>query len=115
MNGEVHVALDTADFLAVFPLKGEGRARLVGTVRDDAEHQHEKLAWNDVSKRVIKWMHLGVERVKSRLTPEKQAEQFGPKLWTIDPNKCCELRKVEPLQKKLGQLDAWITGLRRDQ
>ena len=24
------------DFLAVFPLKGEGRARLVGTVRDEA-------------------------------------------------------------------------------
>ena len=28
MNGELHVALDTTDFLAVFPLKGEGRARL---------------------------------------------------------------------------------------
>src|SRR5712692_6796485 len=40
MNGEVHVALDATDFLAVFPLKGEGRARLVGTVRDDTEHQH---------------------------------------------------------------------------
>ena len=36
MNGELHVALDTNDFLAVFPLKGEGRARLVGTIRDDA-------------------------------------------------------------------------------
>ena len=35
MNGELHVALDTTDFLAVFPLKGEGRARLIGTVRDE--------------------------------------------------------------------------------
>ena len=34
MNGEVHVALDTSDFLALFPLKSEGRARLVGTVRE---------------------------------------------------------------------------------
>ena len=33
MNGELHVALDSADFLVVFPLKGEGRARLIGTVR----------------------------------------------------------------------------------
>ena len=36
MNGELHVALDKTDFLAVFPLKGEGRARLIGTVREDA-------------------------------------------------------------------------------
>jgi 2-polyprenyl-6-methoxyphenol hydroxylase-like FAD-dependent oxidoreductase len=32
VNGELHVALDEADFLAVFPLKGSGRARLIGTV-----------------------------------------------------------------------------------
>ena len=63
MNGDVHVALDTTDFLAVFPLKGEGRARLIGTVRDDAERQNENLAWNDVSKRVIEWMHIDVKRV----------------------------------------------------
>jgi 2-polyprenyl-6-methoxyphenol hydroxylase-like FAD-dependent oxidoreductase len=63
MNGEMHVAVDTADFLVIFPLKGEGRARLVGTVRDDAEHRHENLAWNDVSKRVIEGMHINVERV----------------------------------------------------
>jgi len=63
MNGEVHVALDKTDFLAVFPLKSEGRARLVGTVRDDAEDRHENLAWNDVSKRVIEWMQIDVGRV----------------------------------------------------
>ncbi|HEV2985716.1 MAG TPA: FAD-dependent monooxygenase [Vicinamibacterales bacterium] len=63
MNGEVHVALDTTDFLAVFPLKGEGRARLVGTVREDAERRHENLSWNDVSQRVIEWMRIDVERV----------------------------------------------------
>jgi 2-polyprenyl-6-methoxyphenol hydroxylase-like FAD-dependent oxidoreductase len=62
-NGEVHVALDTSDFLAVFPLKGEGSARLVGTVRDDAELRHENLTWNDVSNRVIEWMSIDVERV----------------------------------------------------
>jgi 2-polyprenyl-6-methoxyphenol hydroxylase-like FAD-dependent oxidoreductase len=62
-NGELHVALDRTDFLAVFPLKGEGRARLVGTVRDDAEHQPENLSWGDVSKRVIEWMRIDVARV----------------------------------------------------
>jgi len=33
MNGELHVALDDADLLAVFPMRGAGRARLIGTVR----------------------------------------------------------------------------------
>jgi thioredoxin-dependent adenylylsulfate APS reductase len=29
--------------------------------------------------------------------------------------RCCEVRKVEPLKRKLATLDAWISGLRRDQ
>lgn len=28
---------------------------------------------------------------------------------------CCQIRKVRPLERKLAQLDAWITGLRRTQ
>jgi len=63
MNGELHVALDTTDFLAVFPMKREGHARLIGTVREEAEGQHEHLAWDDVSKRVIEWMRIDVARV----------------------------------------------------
>ncbi|PYR72447.1 MAG: FAD-dependent oxidoreductase [Acidobacteria bacterium] len=63
MNGELHVALDRTDFLAVFPLKGERRARLIGTVRHEAEHGHDTLSWNDVSTRVIEWIRIDVERV----------------------------------------------------
>ena len=63
MNGELHGALDATDFLLVFPLKDEGRARLIGTVRADAEHQHEGLSWDDVSQRVIEWMRIDVDRV----------------------------------------------------
>jgi 2-polyprenyl-6-methoxyphenol hydroxylase-like FAD-dependent oxidoreductase len=63
LNGELHVALDRTDFLAVFPLKGVGRARLIGTVREEAEHQHENLSWNDVSKRVIEWVRIDVAQV----------------------------------------------------
>ncbi len=28
---------------------------------------------------------------------------------------CCQVRKVEPLERKLAELDAWVSGLRRDQ
>ena len=64
MNGEIHVALDRTDFLAVFPLTDAHRARLVGTVRPEAEAaRRESLTWNDVSRRVIEWMRIDVERV----------------------------------------------------
>ena len=65
MNGDIHVALDPTDFLAVFPLKGGVRARLVGTVRDEVEaaDRDEHLTWDDVSTRVLEWMRIDVERV----------------------------------------------------
>ncbi len=44
-----------------------------------------------------------------------QAAAHGDRLWETDPNACCGIRKVEPLGRALGALDAWITGLRRDQ
>jgi len=56
-----------------------------------------------------------VERAKSLLTPEQQEEQWGPALWSRDPNQCCNLRKVEPLKAQLSGLSAWVTGIRRDQ
>jgi len=66
-------------------------------------------------EKIEKKYNLRVERVKSLHTPEQQAAQFAPKLWTIDPNQCCSLRKVEPLKAKLSTLAAWATGIRRDQ
>ncbi len=36
-------------------------------------------------------------------------------LWARDPDACCGMRKVEPLERALETADAWITGLRRDQ
>jgi 2-polyprenyl-6-methoxyphenol hydroxylase-like FAD-dependent oxidoreductase len=63
MNGDIHVALDRSDFLAVFPLKGAGRARLVGTVRDEATDRRENLTWDDVGTRVIDLLRIDVEQV----------------------------------------------------
>ena len=63
LNGEIHVGLDREDFLALFPLKDEGCARLIGTVHDEIAHGREDLSWNDVSTTVAKWMRIEVERV----------------------------------------------------
>ena len=37
------------------------------------------------------------------------------RLWETDPAACCGIRKVEPLGRALSGLDAWITGMRREQ
>jgi len=58
---------------------------------------------------------IKVERTRPRLTPDEQAREFGAALWSREPDQCCNIRKVEPLTKKLSELEAWITGIRRDQ
>ncbi len=63
MNGELHAGLEKTEFLLVFPLVAEGRARLVGTMQEESEDRRASLSWNDVSKRVIEWMHIDVKRV----------------------------------------------------
>ena len=63
MNGELHVGLDKSDFLALFPLKEDGRVRLVGTVSDEALRQREALTWDDVNTRVMGWMPIDVDRL----------------------------------------------------
>ena len=62
-NGELHVDLDEADFLVVFPLAAEGRARLIGTVRDDRAEQAETLRFEDVSRRAIEHMQVKIEQL----------------------------------------------------
>jgi phosphoadenosine phosphosulfate reductase len=56
-----------------------------------------------------------IEKVYSLLSPEEQERTHGARLWSRDPDLCCNLRKVEPLRRKLAELRAWITSIRRDQ
>ena len=62
-DGELHVDLDEADFLAVFPLKGQGRARLIGTVRGERAQHPETLKFEDVAKQAIQHMKVEVKSV----------------------------------------------------
>ncbi|MGA8271986.1 MAG: phosphoadenylyl-sulfate reductase [Candidatus Sulfotelmatobacter sp.] len=56
-----------------------------------------------------------IEKVYPLLSPTEQERVHGPSLWQRSPDRCCNLRKVEPLRRKLGELSAWITSIRRDQ
>lgn len=63
LDGELHVDLDDADFLAVFPMKGAGRARLIGTVRGARAEEPENLTFDDVSERAIDHMKVQIRKV----------------------------------------------------
>jgi 2-polyprenyl-6-methoxyphenol hydroxylase-like FAD-dependent oxidoreductase len=63
MNGELNIAFDQEDFLALFPLKVEKGARLIGMLRDRPDMKDGDLTWNDVSQRVIARLQLDVRRV----------------------------------------------------
>src|SRR3989454_77203 len=63
MDRELHVSIDESDFAAVFPLKGEGRVRLIGTIRPGAEKEGEHLGWEDVGKNVLQRLRIDVRRV----------------------------------------------------
>ncbi|MGH9528292.1 MAG: phosphoadenylyl-sulfate reductase [Terriglobales bacterium] len=69
----------------------------------------------DLIDRVEKRYKIKVERLYSALTPEEQTLEHGPELWKRNPDRCCSIRKVEPLKNKLDELRAWITAIRRDQ
>jgi phosphoadenosine phosphosulfate reductase len=49
------------------------------------------------------------------ITVQRWRGEWIDGLWAREPNRCCQLRKVEPLGRALAGLDAWVTGIRREQ
>ncbi|MGE5206271.1 MAG: phosphoadenylyl-sulfate reductase, partial [Chlamydiota bacterium] len=56
-----------------------------------------------------------IEKIHPALSPAEQERAHGAALWARDPDRCCGLRKVEPLRRKLAELEGWVTSIRRDQ
>jgi 2-polyprenyl-6-methoxyphenol hydroxylase-like FAD-dependent oxidoreductase len=63
IDGNLNIDLDGSDFLAVFPLKGEGRARLIGVVRGERAKDLKPLTFEDVSARAIDDLKIKVSKV----------------------------------------------------
>jgi phosphoadenosine phosphosulfate reductase len=68
---------------------------------------------HDVRERLIEHLGIQVETLRPRRTVDEQATDEGSELWLRDPDACCGLRKVEPLERALSEADAWVSGLRR--
>jgi phosphoadenosine phosphosulfate reductase len=80
---------------------------------DTGFHFPETLAF--ASEMTRKWNLNLVTLRGEHGSPERQAEIYGPALYKRDPDKCCAINKVAPLQRALENYDGWISGIRRDQ
>lgn len=74
-------------------------------------HFNETLAYRD--KIASEW-NLNLVNLSSRQSVKEQESAFGI-LYETAPDRCCGMRKVEPLFAGLAQYDTWFTALRREQ
>jgi phosphoadenosine phosphosulfate reductase len=79
---------------------------------DTGLHFAETLHVREVVQRTLP---VTVRSIRPEQTIAEQAAEHGPKLWARNPDECCALRKVEPLERALDRYDAWAAGLRRDE
>jgi phosphoadenosine phosphosulfate reductase len=79
---------------------------------DTGYHFAETVGTRDAVEAVYPIRLLNI--TPSRTVAEQDAE-LGPRLYGRNPDLCCYLRKVEPLERALSDYDAWITGVRRDE
>lgn len=78
---------------------------------DTGFHFPETLAFRD---RLIDDFGLNIQVLKPQMGHEGFRNTYGD-LHRRNPDMCCYLNKVEPLQRAMQPLKAWITGIRRDQ
>jgi phosphoadenosine phosphosulfate reductase len=79
---------------------------------DTGYHFPETIGTRDAVAAV---MDVNVITLTPRQSVAEQDAEYGPALHDRDPDLCCALRKVAPLEEGLRGYDAWATGLRRDE
>ncbi|MFY0406932.1 phosphoadenylyl-sulfate reductase [Solicola sp. PLA-1-18] len=79
---------------------------------DTGYHFAETIGTRDA---VAATLPVTVVNVRAKQTVAEQDATEGKDLWARDPDRCCALRKVEPLRDALAGYDAWATGLRREE
>ncbi len=56
---------------------------------------------------------LRIVNAQADQTVAEQDAEYGKDLFAREPDRCCALRKVVPLERTLSGYDAWVTGVRR--
>jgi phosphoadenosine phosphosulfate reductase len=79
---------------------------------DTGYHFAETIGMRDA---VAAMLPVTVRTILPRQTVAEQDAEYGPRLHDRDPDRCCALRKVEPLARALEPYVAWASGVRRDE
>lgn len=79
---------------------------------DTGYHFAETIGTRDAVEAVYP---VNVINVTPSRTVAEQARDLGPRLHGRNPDLCCHLRKVEPLNRALEPYQAWVTGIRREE
>jgi len=79
---------------------------------DTGYHFAETIGTRDAVAHVY---DVNVRTVLPLLSVTQQDSQYGAELWRSDPDRCCAMRKVEPLTRALADYDAYASGIRRDE
>ena len=74
-------------------------------------HFAETLGTRDALAAVID-AHI-IDVLPEKTVAEQDAEH-GPRLYERNPTLCCQLRKVDPINRELASYEAWVTGIRRE-
>jgi phosphoadenosine phosphosulfate reductase len=79
---------------------------------DTGQHFAETLAYRD---ELTAFLSLRDVRRVSLTQAERSQNDPTDELWKYDPDACCRLRKVTPLDRALAPFGAWVTGRKRHQ
>jgi phosphoadenosine phosphosulfate reductase len=79
---------------------------------DTGYHFPETVGTRDAVAEVYPVRLLNITPLK---TVAEQDAEFGARLYERDPDACCAMRKVEPLERALAPYTAWINGMRREE
>jgi len=65
--------------------------------------------------RLVDLLELNIVELRPEISKHQQLDGKNRLLYTTDPNRCCEINKVQPLEKIKGEYDVWVNGVRAAQ
>ncbi|OFX73073.1 MAG: phosphoadenosine phosphosulfate reductase [Bacteroidetes bacterium GWE2_29_8] len=75
-------------------------------------HFVETLTYRD---NIAKLLSLNIKNVSSQIPKIQQIDSNSHLLYVSDPDYCCFINKVQPMDKLFFEYDVWINGIRKEQ
>jgi phosphoadenosine phosphosulfate reductase len=100
-----------AEDMVVLDLVRQVQPRIPVLFLDTGYHFPETCAYRD---QMARHWQLNLVNLRAERSVESQEALYG-RLYESQPDRCCKLRKVDPLLRGLEAYGLWFTGLRREQ